>query len=101
MVLPYGGTFRACMQYVREAVAKKIADGMQNPFGDQLGKATAFLAKLVWASISDVVVAARVAMDWLQKVARIAAKHGPSRCVAHAVRLRRAPGVQRPHGTAP
>jgi DNA-directed RNA polymerase len=75
MVLPYGGTFRSCMAYVREAVAEKIAGGKENPFGDQLGKATGFLSKLVWESIGDVVVAARTAMDWLQKCARVAAKH--------------------------
>lgn len=78
MVLPYGGTFRSCLEYVREAVVKKIAEGKENPFGDDLGKATAFLAKLTWESIGDVVVAARTAMDWLQKVARVAAKRGLS-----------------------
>ena len=76
MVLPYGGTFRSCMAYVRDAVNEKIAEGKQHNFGADLGKATAFLAKLVWESISDVVVAARTAMDWLQKVARVAAKAG-------------------------
>lgn len=76
MVLPYGGTFRSCMDYVREAVNKKISDGEINPFGSEIGKSTAALAKLVWASISDVVVAARNAMDWLQQVARVASAHG-------------------------
>jgi DNA-directed RNA polymerase len=35
----------------------------------------AYLAQVVWHSIAAVVTAARKAMDWLQKVARIAAKH--------------------------
>lgn len=74
MVLPYGGTFKSCMDYVREAVRDRISDGHENPFGDYLPKAEAMLASLVWASISDVVVAARETMDWLQKCARVATK---------------------------
>lgn len=76
MVLPYGGTFRSCLQYVREAVYERITTGGEaNPFGDELREATSKLAKSVWWSISDVVVAARAAMDWLQKVAYVAARH--------------------------
>lgn len=76
MVLPYGGTFRSCMQYVAEAVHEKIAGGTENPFGDELRPNINLLARMVWDSIGDVVVAARQAMDWLQKVARICTKHG-------------------------
>lgn len=76
MVLPYGGTFRACLKYVRDAVNEKIEEGAENPFGAEIGRATAMLASLVWESIRDVVVAARDAMDWLQKVARVVTKKG-------------------------
>lgn len=76
MVLPYGGTFKSCMEYVREAVGEQIRDGKENPFGEELGKTTAALARNVWDSIGDVVVAARQAMDWFQKCARVASKHG-------------------------
>jgi DNA-directed RNA polymerase len=76
MVLPYGGTFKSCMGYVRDAVSERIADGQENPFGDELGKQAAKLARDVWDSIGDVVVAAREAMDWLQQCARGASKHG-------------------------
>lgn len=76
MVLPYGGTFRSCLAYVREAVKERIERGEENPFGEELRMATAYLAKLVWSSIGDVVVAARTAMKWLQDVARIATRHG-------------------------
>ncbi len=74
MVLPYGGTFRSCLQYVRDAFNDRVTAGEPNPFGDEVKTATAYLAQTVWHSISDVVVAARAAMDWLQKVAREAAK---------------------------
>jgi DNA-directed RNA polymerase len=75
MVLPYGGTFKSCMGYVRDAVVEKIAGGQENPFGDELGKHAATLARHVWDSIGDVVVAARDAMDWLQSCARLTSKH--------------------------
>jgi DNA-directed RNA polymerase len=100
MVLPYGGTFRSCLKYVREATNKRIANEGTNPFGAELKEATTKLSRMVWYSISDVVVAAREVMDWLQKVARIATKAGvpltwttPSGFVAYqgyrAVELRR------------
>lgn len=76
MVLPYGGTFRSCLQYVRDAFNDKVIKvGGANPFGDETKSATAYLAQTVWHSIGDVVVAARAAMGWLQQVARVAAKH--------------------------
>lgn len=78
MVLPYGGTYRSCLGYVQAAVNEKIAHGVVNPFGEELYKAKSELAKTVWHSITDVVVAARQAMDWLQKVARVAGKHNYS-----------------------
>jgi DNA-directed RNA polymerase len=74
MVLPYGGTPRSCLKYVDEAVKAKFAAGYQHNLGDGLKKATGFLASLVWESIGDVVIAARDAMGWLQKTARVVGK---------------------------
>lgn len=77
MVLPYGGTFKSCRDYVEDAIREKWADGEINPFTpEQESEALNYLAKQVWESISDVVVAARAAMDWLQKVGRLLSKHG-------------------------
>jgi DNA-directed RNA polymerase len=76
MVLPYGGTFKSCVEYVRASVRERLNAGAENPFGDHLPKAEAFLASLVWASIGDVVIAAREAMSWLQAVARVATAAG-------------------------
>lgn len=73
MVLPYGGTRMACLNYVRDAVRERLRAGAENPFGDQLSRAEVFLSGVVWRAIGDIVVAARQAMDWLQEVARIAA----------------------------
>lgn len=71
MVLPYGGTLRSCMDYVLEAVS----DRPDVPFrGEDLLKASAFLAKVVWESIGEVVVSARLAMAWLKSAALKTAK---------------------------
>jgi DNA-directed RNA polymerase len=76
MVLPYGGTFRSCSEYVKEAVKERIEGGADNPFGDDLPKACTLLAQTVWASIGDVVIAARAAMSWLQQCARVCVAAG-------------------------
>lgn len=76
MVLPYGGTAHSCREYTRDAVKERISGGAPNPFGDELNRACGLLASVIWASIGDVVVAARAAMEWLQKVARVATQHG-------------------------
>ncbi len=90
MVLPYGGTMTSCRDYTRAAVREQIKAGAAHNFGETLPKAEAYLASVIWQAIGDVVVAARKVMDWLQKVARVAAKHGqplqwtaPSGFVAH------------------
>lgn len=71
MVLPYGGTQRSCFDYVYEAL--KEAD--DHPFTDEeLHKASVYLGGIVWQSIGQVVVAARLAMGWLKQVASVVAK---------------------------
>lgn len=69
MVLPYGGTQRSCSEYVHEAVS----DRPDVPFPGDL-KASAWLGNVVWSSIGEVVVAAKLAMGWLRAVASVASK---------------------------
>lgn len=76
MVLPYGGTQRSCFQYVQEAVEARILAGQDNPFGDELPEAVQWLAARVWEAIGEVVLSARLAMGWLQDVARVVTKEG-------------------------
>ena len=79
MVLPYGGTYLSCRDYVEEAVRDRIANGQPNPWGDDrdaFNVALHYLAGIVWSSISEVVVAARSAMSWLRSCASLAAKTG-------------------------
>jgi DNA-directed RNA polymerase, mitochondrial len=75
MVLPYGGTFSSCRDYVDEAVRER---GPSPWAGDVEGEREAInlLAKTVWVSIGDVVIGARAAMKWLQSCARLVFKHG-------------------------
>lgn len=78
MVLPYGGTFKSCMDYVADATDERFAAGQEQPFGDRkaLRKAQGYLAKLVWESIGEVVIKSREAMKWLQAVARVCTEAG-------------------------
>ncbi|RVG58454.1 DNA-directed RNA polymerase [Sinorhizobium meliloti] len=74
MVLPYGGTPRSCVKYVETEVLSRIDKGQEHNLGDELKPAIGYLAGVVWQSIGDVVIAARDAMEWLQKAARRVAK---------------------------
>lgn len=73
MVLPYGGTFTSCREYVEAAVRERGP----LPFpAEQEREALLYLAHVVWNSIGEVVVAARAAMGWLQEAARVASNAG-------------------------
>lgn len=78
MVLPYGGTFSSCRQYVDEAVR----EAGPTPWAadpDAERQAVNELATVVWRSIGKVVIGARTAMAWLQSLAREATKGGATR----------------------
>lgn len=71
MTMPYGSTRQSCTQYINEAVCKYNSD--------HFGKGRAFVASValtpfMWESIGEVVVAARLGMEWLQKAASFMAK---------------------------
>lgn len=73
MTLPYGSTKQTC----RESIEDYIMDRKDEcPWPDhvQVFKASLFLSDLVWDAIGEVVIAARSAMDWLQKASRIVSK---------------------------
>ncbi len=70
MTLPYGSTLYSCREYteawMKEAIAKH-----GSPFPQEAQfQATVFMSELIWSSISEVVVAARAAMGWLQACAK-------------------------------
>lgn len=74
MVLPYGGTYLSCLDYVGEAMREKL--GNDNPFGDDLAKALGFLASRVWEGMFAEIKAARDAMGFLQQCTAVLSKHG-------------------------
>lgn len=76
MVLPYGGTLRSCRQYTYDYVRERAAAAPCLWDADQQWEAAMFLSSIVWESIGEVVIAARAAMSWLQKVTGVVAKEG-------------------------
>ena len=73
MTLPYGSTQRSCTDSVLDFLAD--LDSPSFPSGSRM-MASTFLTTHLWASIGEVVTSARVAMAWIQQVARDLAKEG-------------------------
>ena len=69
MVVPYGGQRYSCRSYLEEYIVDQMEQGKPNPWGNDLFKPSQYLTPFVWESISEVVVSARKAMDWIQEVA--------------------------------
>lgn len=74
MIVPYAGTFSSCMTYVNEYYRELVDDGQALPMSLEAIKkqVTPFVAKHIWAAISDTVIAARQAMDWITATAKLA-----------------------------
>jgi len=71
MTLPYGSTLQTCTQSVYGWYLDQKLDFFpkNTAFAHSI-----FMSKMLWDSIGEVVVAARAAMDWIQKCARALAK---------------------------
>ena len=78
MILPYSGTqLSACsyiIAHVNEAGGPVWEDGTTQQ--KLLKKACRFLTKHMWKAIGEIVIAAREGMQWITKIARLAAKSG-------------------------
>jgi len=71
MVVPYGGTLYSCRNYVEDYVREMFYKGHKNPWKNtQLYIPINWITKFIWDAISEVVVSAREAMDWIRDVAR-------------------------------
>jgi DNA-directed RNA polymerase len=66
MTLPYGLTLHSCMGYTREWLEEKMRKTGENPFGLETYKPVAFLGKIIWESIDDVVGSAKRGMDFIR-----------------------------------
>ena len=77
MIVPYSGTFKACMRYVTDHYMELKENGVAMPLPDDdiPFKLVPYVSRHVWDSISETVVAARQAMDWITKVARLVTKN--------------------------
>lgn len=76
MIVPYAGTFSACMKYVDDYYRELAEDGHPLPLemSGIKSKVTPLVSKHVWEAISNTVIAARGAMDWITATARLASK---------------------------
>ena len=77
MIVPYSGTFSACMDYVFDYYKEKAEGGAEMPVEMDVirSKISPLVAKHVWDAISSTVIAARSAMDWITATARVASKN--------------------------
>lgn len=66
MTLPYGSTRQSCREYIYKWMLEDAPDDFPKEIRFKL---SVFLTPILWASIGDVVVAARHAMDWIQRCA--------------------------------
>lgn len=71
MTLPYGSTRQGCRDFL---LSEYRSSGKDTFSREELFHAVGYLTNVVWDAISDTVVAARAAMDWLQEITGILAK---------------------------
>jgi len=76
MVVPYGGRLFSCRGYIEEYIHDVLEDGSPDLFDGKHFEASNYLARILWDAISEVVVSARVVMDWVQKVSSTVTKQG-------------------------
>lgn len=77
MIVPYSGTFKACMRYVQEHYDELRDAGVPFPVNDETVayNLVPYVSRKIWDSIAETVVAARDAMDWITKIARLVTKN--------------------------
>lgn len=64
MTMPYGATRQSCTEYIFDSIMEIAPDHFTEVGVFEAAKT---LTPVLWKSIGDVVIAARQAMDWLQK----------------------------------
>jgi DNA-directed RNA polymerase len=77
MIVPYSGTLFSAKDYTIDHIQERNEKGDPCPWEDQFAPAMYF-AKHVWAAISETVVSAKQAMQWLRAVAKVVTKSGSS-----------------------
>ena len=74
MIVPYSGTFSACMGYTEEYYVERFEKGEVCPLDEKTFSRyfIPFIAKHIWSSIDTTVVAARDTMNWMKQIAKLA-----------------------------
>lgn len=79
MTLPYGATQTGFADQIMEDTLRPLQRQGLCPFSEPY-TAARYLGDIIWDVTGQVVVAARVVMDWLQECAKIVSKSGLSVC---------------------
>ena len=75
MVLPYGGTFHSCREYVSDWYQETArAKGIELPDYTTTGARVHYLSLRIWEAIGFCVLRPRTAMTWLQACAEVFSK---------------------------
>lgn len=74
MTLPYGLTQHSCINYTREWLDERLKTN-PNPFGLEVYKPAAFLGKLIWESMDDVVGSATKGMKFIRDCMAVLIDH--------------------------
>ena len=74
MTTPYGSKKYSHRTFIVDDINKRG----DHPFEDKTPEAAQWLANVVWETIGEVIVAARLGMDWLREAAKIVVKGGKS-----------------------
>jgi len=76
MVVPYSGTFHACMKYTRDGIKERLLKGEPHPWPHEEndGKFIAYVAGCIWRAIDETIPAARECMRWLQTASKLISK---------------------------
>ena len=71
MTLPYGSTQQSCREYIYKFMIEDAPDAFPK---DKRFRLSVYLTPILWEAIGEVVIAARRAMDWIQRCAAIVGK---------------------------
>ena len=85
MCIVYGLTQFSCRKYLQEHLEEMEESGVEIPFSSDRNpkpgvpsvfKGTAYLSRLVWKALDEVILSAKEAMKWLQDVSKLVAESG-------------------------
>jgi len=85
MCIVYGLTQFSCRKYIQEYLEDMEEQGIEIPFSTDrnpkpetpnIFKGSAYLSRLVWKALDEVILSAKEAMKWLQTVSKLVSENG-------------------------